>query len=69
MYGYDNETEEETANNVMAYSGIFESKRVHSNEDLSEEELDASFMILHTKLKKACLTVDNLKKTIGGFQK
>lgn len=53
----------------MAYSGRYESEGESSTEDLSEEDLDTSYWLLHTKCEEACLTINNHKKTIGFLQK
>lgn len=53
----------------MAFTGKFESKSVSSDEDTSDEELTATYMLLHTKWEKVFLTMKNQQETIITFQK
>lgn len=46
---YDSESEEETANIVMAYSDRCESNGESSTKDLFEEDLDTSYRLLFSK--------------------
>ena len=53
----------------MAFTRKFESKSVSSDEDLTDEELAATYMLLYTKQEEAGLTMKNQQETISVFQK
>lgn len=65
----DPDSESETANSVMAFTRKFESKSVSSDEDMTDEELVATYMLLYTNQEEARLTVENKKETTNVFQK
>lgn len=48
-YEFDDESEGETANKVMAFIGKYESDS--SDEEMNEQELAETFILLHTKCK------------------
>lgn len=55
----------ETTNNVIDYSGRYESSSVSSTKDHTGEEVNTSFMILHPNTEEACIEIESLKKTIS----
>lgn len=60
---FDDESEEESANKVIAFTRKYESGEESSDEDMSEEKLVATFRFLHAKWKEACITTEKQKKT------
>ena len=54
---------------MIVFYGRCESASVSSIEDMSKDEFDTSFMILHSKWKEACLRINIQNKTIGGLHK
>lgn len=62
---FDDEAEGETTNKVMDFIGKYESGGDSGDEDMIEEELAATFKLLHSKWEKVCVTGKKLKKTIN----
>jgi hypothetical protein len=53
----------ETTNNVIAFTGKYETSSNTINEDLIDEELAEPYRMLVTKWEEACILVDKHKKT------
>lgn len=61
----DDESERETANSVMAFIEKYEYEGDYSDKNMTEEEMAATFRLLHSKWKNACLIGENQKNTIN----
>lgn len=49
----------------MTFTGKYESEEESSDEDMAEEKLDATFILLQSKWKESCITLEKQNKTIS----
>lgn len=49
------DSDRETANSVIAFTGKLESESVFSDEDMTDEDLVATYRLVYTKWEKACI--------------
>lgn len=64
-YESENDSDEENANKVMAYICKHDAKGESSDDNLSDEEIDASFRLLITKWEETCIEIERQNKTIS----
>lgn len=64
-YDSEYESEEDTTNKVMNFTGKYEFDSESSDEDISGEELAEMYKLLYIKWKEACRVGENQKKAIN----
>lgn len=61
----DDESNGEISSKLMAFTRKYEYEEEFSDEDMYEEDLVETFILMHTRWKDACTTLDKQNKTIN----
>lgn len=66
-YDSDDESEEETSNKVMDFTGKYESGSESSDEEITDEELTDTYKLLYSQWKEACMVGEKQKKIVSAL--